>query len=84
MRTLRLALSGGIYLTLILVYILVVMWVWEGYNLLPAGKMGVLFVGALFALKGILVLEGADGDGQRFRDDLLDALLDEGTDDENA
>ena len=86
MRTLRLALSAGIYLTLILVYILAVLWVWEGYNLLPVGKVGVLFMGALIAVPAVLMLEipKDGGDEQGFRDDLLDALLDEGTDDENA
>ena len=80
MRTLRLALSVGIYLTLILLYVLGVMWIWEGYNLLPLGKAGVLFVGALFALPAILLLELGDGDDQGSREDLLDALLDEGDD----
>ena len=75
MRTLRLALSVGIYLIVALVYAVAAMWVNDGYVLEPSDKGLVLFMGLLVSIPVMLILEVGD-----VRNEILEALLYEGDD----
>ena len=75
MKMLRLVYSMAIYLIVALVYALAITWVYDGQVLNSFDKIGILFAGLFILPPVILLLEIGE-----IRDNIIDALLDEGDD----
>ena len=77
MKKIRSIYSLGLYVFFVALYALAAMWVWDGYTLGPPNKIGVLVVGMLLLVPVTIILEVHERRGQGYRNDILDAFLDE-------